>query len=140
MMKTMYAILLSILTATIASAQIKPATVTLSGTIIHAVKSTPKVVRVNFLNPFQNNAKSASFDEQNNFCLQQEMLFTQNITIQYNGTFINLYVVPGDSIHVTIDADLLAKQDFEWVSFQGVHAVLTKQLNDWYHYASKIPY
>jgi len=139
-MKTMYVILLSLLSVTIASAQIKTGVVILSGTIVHAVKSTPKVVRVNFLNPFQNNAKSAAFDEQNNFCVRQEMLFTQNITVQYNGTFINLYVVPGDSVHITIDADLLDKPDFEWVTFQGDHAELTKQLNDWYHYASKIPY
>ncbi|SKA09754.1 TlpA family protein disulfide reductase [Sediminibacterium ginsengisoli] len=139
-MKNMYVLLLSVLILQTGIAQKNNATVTVAVTLINATAATPKAIRMNFLNPFQPNSQSAVFDRQNQLCLREAMLFTQNMTVQYNGTFINLYVKPGDSIHLTIDASLLDKRDFEWVSFQGEHAALSKQLNDWYHFASKLPY
>lgn len=57
------------------------------------------------------------------------MIFSQNMTIHYNDCFINLYVEPGDSIHLTIDASLLDKPGFAWLTIQGKDAAMREQLN-----------
>jgi thiol-disulfide isomerase/thioredoxin len=112
--------------------------VIISCKVIHVTDSTPKVFKVNFLNPFANRAQSAKLNERNEFSVRQEMLFTQNMTIQYNGTFINLYVSPGDSVDLIIDASLLRQPNFGWLTIGGDHALLSTQVNNCHSYLSRI--
>jgi len=114
--------------------------VIITGKIINGTSNTPKVLGVNFLNPFNNTRKSAEIDRQMQFAVQENMLFTQNMTIAYNNTFINLYVVPGDSIHLVIDAALLNTPNFKWLTIWGDHAKISTQLNLFHYYLSQIPY
>lgn len=68
------------------------------------------------------------------------MLFAKNITVAYNKTFINLYVAPGDSVHLEIDAALLDQPDFKWSHISGDHAGISTRLNLLHDALSKLPY
>ncbi|WP_199118927.1 TlpA disulfide reductase family protein [Pedobacter sp. ASV28] len=121
-------------------AQTSAKRVVITGKMINSTASTPKVLGVNFLNPFNNTRKSAEIDSQMQFSVQENMLFTQNMTLAYNSTFINLYVVPGDSIHLVIDAALLNTPNFKWLTISGDHAKISTQLNLLHYYLSQLPY
>lgn len=123
--------------ATTLAQSLQPGTVKITAQLIHADSSTPRAMVFNFLNPFIRLRKSAAFDEQNQLASSGEMIFTQNMTIQYNNTFINLYVQPGDSVHLLIDGALLKKKNFEWLSIGGDHATESTQVNLWHHYFSR---
>jgi thiol-disulfide isomerase/thioredoxin len=114
--------------------------VKITGQVLHVTSATPKVLGVNFLNPFDNVRKSASLDARSNFSVTGSMRFTQNLTIAYNNTFINLYVSPGDSVHLEIDGALLDQPDFKWLRISGDHAVASTQLNRLHAAVSKLPY
>lgn len=122
------------------AAPLHPKRVIITGTLVHAQINTPRVMVVNFLNPFIKGRKSAGFDEHNRLSVSEEMVFTQNMTIQYNDVFINLYVQPGDSLHIEIDGSQLQKKNFEWLTISGDHASLSDQLNKWHLFGSKMPY
>jgi thiol-disulfide isomerase/thioredoxin len=110
--------------------------VTVTATLTHADSTTPRAMVFNFLNPFIRARKSASFEESNQVKMSEEMLFKQNMTVQYNGTFINLVVNPGDSIHLSIDGSKLTKGKFEWLSINGDNAALSTEVNQWHRYFS----
>lgn len=123
--------------ATAQAQSLHPEPVKITAQLIHADSSTPRAMVFNFLNPFIRLRKSAAFDEQNRLASSGEMIFTQNMTIQYNNTFINLYVQPGDSVHLLIDGALLKNKNFEWLSISGDHATESTQVNLWHHYFSR---
>lgn len=111
-----------------------PKEVTVTAQLIHADSTTPRAMVFNFLNPFIRGRKSAAFDEQNRLAAFEEMVFTQNMTIQYNSTFINLLVAPGDSVHLVIDGSRLKEKDFRWLTISGDNALASQQLNRWHYY------
>ncbi|TDQ06221.1 TlpA family protein disulfide reductase [Pedobacter metabolipauper] len=123
-----------------ATAQLTPKRVIITGRIINSTAETPKVLGINFLNPFDKNRKSATPDSLMGFSVQEYMPLTQNMTIAYNDTFINLYVAPGDSVHLVIDAALLNQPNFKWLSISGDHAKLSTQLNLFHHFLAGLPY
>lgn len=123
--------------ATTRAQALHPEPVKITAQLIHADSSTPRAMVFNFLNPFIRLRKSAAFDEHNLLASSGEMIFTQNMTIQYNNTFINLYVQPGDSVHLQIDGALLKNKNFEWLSISGDHATESTQVNLWHHYFSR---
>ncbi|TDO20689.1 TlpA family protein disulfide reductase [Pedobacter duraquae] len=120
--------------------QIKAKRVIVTGEVINVTSTTPKVFGVNFLNPFEKTRKSASLDSTQHFAVQDSMLFTQNMTIFYNNAFINLYVVPGDSVHLVVDAAKLDQSDFKWLTISGDHAGLSTSLNSVHNFLAKLPY
>lgn len=122
--------------ATTRAQALHPEPVKITAQLIHADSSTPRAMVFNFLNPFIRLRKSAAFDEYNRLASSGEMIFTQNMTIQYNNTFINLYVQPGDSVHLLIDGALLKQKNFEWLSISGDHATESTQVNLWHHFFS----
>lgn len=114
--------------------QTKPVIITAS--LINADSTTPKAMALNFLNPFIKGRKSAAFNQDGWLSSSEEMLFTHNMTIQYNNVFINLYVQPGDSVHLQINGALINEPDFKWLSISGDHARISTQLNKWHRYFS----
>lgn len=114
--------------------QTKPVIIT--ATLLHADSTTPKAMVLNFLNPFIKGRKSAAFNQEGQLSSSEDMIFTQNMTIQYNKGFINLYVQPGDSVHLQIDGTLLDQPGFKWLSITGDHARISTQLNQWHYYFS----
>lgn len=120
--------------------QITEKQVIITGSLLNSDTSTPKVLAVNFLNPFDKIRQSASFNDDMKFSINGGMLFTQNMTIGYNGTFINLYVTPGDSVHLEIDAAQLKQPDFKWLKISGDCAEISTQLNQLHKYIHTQPY
>ncbi|HEX2848161.1 MAG TPA: TlpA disulfide reductase family protein [Chitinophagaceae bacterium] len=111
-------------------------TVTITASLINADSTTPKAMALNFLNPFIKGRKSAAFNQAGWLSSSEEMLFTHNMTIQYNNVFINLYVQPGDSVHLQINGAFINEPDFKWLSISGDHAHISTQLNKWHRYFS----
>lgn len=120
--------------ALLCAQSLTPKEVKVTAQLIHADSTTPRAMAFNFLNPFIRGRKSAAFDEQNRLAAFQEMVFTQNMTIQYNGTFINLLVAPGDSVHLVIDGSRLKEKNFRWLSISGDNGLASQQLNQWHYY------
>lgn len=124
----------------ISAQQIPGKPVTITGRIIYSDKSTPKVIKVNFCHPLKSYSKSVRLNENGAFSVQEEMIFTQNMTVQFDDFFINLYVQPGDSVHLTIDASLPRKANFGWLTITGDDAALSSQLNKCVNYLYKLPH
>lgn len=116
----------------------KPVTITVS--MAHITDSTPTVFAFHFVNPFYKQSPRIKLDDKGRLLVSGEMLFTQNITVQFNNVFVNLYVVPGDSVHLAVDAALLADKHFAWLSISGDHAALSEQLNKSHQYIMGLPY
>jgi thiol-disulfide isomerase/thioredoxin len=113
--------------------------VIIAGKVINVSKTTPKVIKFNFCNPLMSGGQSVQLNERNEFVASEDMLYTQNMTVNYLNYFINLYVQPGDSVHLTIDAALLNKPNFAWLSIQGDHAAISAQLNLCVNYLYHLP-
>jgi thiol-disulfide isomerase/thioredoxin len=69
------------------------------------------------------------------FCVARDYVFAQNITVRYGNSFINLYVVPGDSVFVAIDGSTFHRSLKDAVVFSGDHAEINQQLFPWTCYA-----
>jgi thiol-disulfide isomerase/thioredoxin len=69
------------------------------------------------------------------FCVTHDYVFAQNITIMYGNLFINLYVVPGDSVFVNIDGLKLQQRQSGVVTFSGDNVQICEQLFRWTDYA-----
>ncbi|MET0466784.1 MAG: TlpA disulfide reductase family protein [Chitinophagaceae bacterium] len=110
--------------------------VIITATLINADSATPRALVFNFLNPFVRARRSAAFEESNQLQIADEMLFMQNMTVQYNNTFINLLVKPGDSVHLTIDGGKLNKEKFGWLTISGDNARVSSEVNQWHYYFS----
>ncbi|MCG2615833.1 TlpA family protein disulfide reductase [Terrimonas sp. NA20] len=108
--------------------------VTITATLIKADSTTPRAMVFNFLNPFIRTRKSASFEGGDQLKITGEMLFRQNMTVQYNGSFINLLVKPGDSVHLEIDGSKIKKENFDWLTISGDNAQISTEVNQWHHY------
>ncbi len=107
--------------------RMKPVIIT--GNIINGTEKSPKALTFNFLNPVIDKAPSVEVTGSEQFRVQQDMLYTQNMTIHYANYFINLYVKPGDSVNLNIDASLVDKPNFEWLKITGDGARIKSQLN-----------
>jgi thiol-disulfide isomerase/thioredoxin len=108
--------------------------------MVHITDSTPTVFAIHFVNPFLQQSPRVQLNEKGALLVRGEMLFAQNMTVRYNNVFINLYVVPGDSVHLAIDAARLQENDFSWLTITGDHASLSTQLNKAHHYMASLPY
>ncbi len=113
--------------------------VIIAGKVIHTTDTTPKVLKFNFCHPLIRGAQSAQLDEKGEFRASQEMMYAQNMTVQVLGYFINLYVHPGDSLHLTIDASRLTEPDFAWLTITGDGAAISTQLNRVVNYLYRLP-
>ncbi|MDR0582227.1 MAG: TlpA family protein disulfide reductase [Prevotellaceae bacterium] len=69
------------------------------------------------------------------FCVAHDYVFAQNLAIQYDHTFINLYVAPGDSVFVTIDGSKFQQSPESALIFSGDNAEINEQLSRWSYYA-----
>jgi thiol-disulfide isomerase/thioredoxin len=69
------------------------------------------------------------------FCVAHDYVFAQNISIRYDNSYINVYVVPGDSVFVTINGSKFHRSLKDAVVFSGDHAEISQQLFRWTCYA-----
>ncbi len=116
---------------------IKPVIIT--GKVINCNDQTPRVIKFNFNNPLITGAQSVKLNDANDFMVRQDMLYTQNMTVNYSNYFINLYVHPGDSVHLIIDASLLNKGNYAWLAISGDRGLISTQLNLCVDYLYRLP-
>ncbi|KQB98844.1 hypothetical protein AQF98_21125 [Pedobacter sp. Hv1] len=119
---------------------IKVQQVVITGKVINTSTTTPKAIKANFFNPLKHNGLSVKLNDRYEFKVAEEMIFAQTMTVHYADYFIYLYVAPGDSVHLTIDATLLTKKDFSWLKITGDHGTISDQLNKANRYLDQLPY
>lgn len=113
--------------------------VVIAGKVINATETSPKVLKFNFCDPLISGAQSAQLDPNGEFRVSHEMMYTQNMTVHFLRYFINLYVQPGDSVYLTIDASRLNEPDFTWLTISGDHAAISTPLNLAVNYLYQLP-
>ena len=72
------------------------------------------------------------------FLTEHEYLFAQNLTIRFANKFITVFVHPGDSIFVTIDANEIQHNFNKAVTFAGNNSEFNEELFLWYNYSSHL--
>lgn len=113
--------------------------VVIAGRVINQTENTPQAIKFNFCNPLIPESQSVQINGDGEFIAKEFMIYTQNMTVNYFNYFINLYVEPGDSIFLTIDAMLLDKPNYAWLTIGGDHALLSTQLNLCTNFMYNIP-
>jgi thiol-disulfide isomerase/thioredoxin len=113
--------------------------VIIAGKIINQTAQSPQAIKFNFCNPLINGSLSTKINSNGEFNVRQDMLYTQNMTVFYTKSFINLYVQPGDSVFLTIDASQLNKGNYGWLTISGSHARISTQLNLCADYLYRLP-
>jgi thiol-disulfide isomerase/thioredoxin len=73
------------------------------------------------------------------FQVVHDYVFAQNLTIRYANSFINFYVIPGDSVFLTIDGLKVKQHQNDAVTFSGDNAQINEQLFRWTNYVYKLP-
>ncbi len=119
------------------SKDVKPVIIT--GKVVNVTSETPRVIKFNFIDPFIDGSLSVEISDSGEFRVQQDMLYIHNMTVNYSKHFINLYVQPGDSVHLVIDASLINKPKFEWLTITGDNALIKSQLNLCAYYMYTLP-
>ena len=97
-----------------------PKTTILSGEVIHRTSQTPSAVRIWFTDPVFKATQVCMLDSAGGFEAQANILIAQNHLLQYGDEFIQFYAVPGDSIHITIDAARFNRHH-DGITFSGDH-------------------
>ena len=99
-----------------------------------------EIVLINYCDNFSEERRFApSLTESNGyFQTEHKYVFAQNITIRIGNRFINLFIHPGDSVFVTIDANEIQHNYNNAVIFSGDNSTLNKELFLWHNYSSHL--
>jgi len=89
--------------------------------VVHNFQSGNNVLVVNYMNPLSDEVRFAQNLTESNgyFHTEHDYVFAQDITIHFGNRFISLFVRPGDSIFVNIDASELQHRFENAVTFSG---------------------
>lgn len=99
-----------------------------------------RVVTVNYCDPLDNKDKVArEVSPDGTFHTSYPMCFSQNITVNYGGRFINLFVHPSDSVFIEIDMDRYRSGGFDGVIASGSNAGINNLLPAFYDYMCRLP-
>ena len=95
-------------------------------------------VVVNYCNPLSDERRFAQnlIESNGYFQTEHEYVFAQDISIRFANRFIMLFVRPGDSIFITIDANEIRHNFDNAVSFSGDNAELNREMFLWRNYSS----
>lgn len=117
----------------------------IAGEVVNTDENSATTIRVNLCDPLEDNSSPTVLLRKNDwkFHVEYDYLFGQNLTIYYHNRYINLYVEPGDSIFIRIDAkELAANRPLDQaVQFSGDRAEVSRQIMNWCNYSyTKLPY
>jgi len=98
------------------------------------------VVLINYCDYFSDESRSATNLTETNgfFKAEHEYVFAQNMTICFADKFINVFVHPGDSIFVNIDANKIRDDFNNAITFSGDNSELNKELSIWCEYSFEL--
>ena len=105
--------------------------------VVNNFSDNAHLLVVNYCNPFCDERRFTQDLIETNGCFQteQEYVFAQHITIRFANRFINLFIHPGDSVFVSIDANEIQRNFNHAVTFSGDNQELNKELNLWISYS-----
>ena len=117
-----------------------PGRTVVAGRLKNLQAADGKVVTVNYCDPLDNKDKVArEVSPDGTFHTSYPMCFTQNITVNYGGRFINLFVHPSDSVFIEIDMDRYRAGGFDGVAASGSNAEINNRLPAFYDYMCHLP-
>jgi thiol-disulfide isomerase/thioredoxin len=116
--------------------ELQPKRTVIAGKVENMLENSTSLL-VNFCDPLSERYRVAQdlATSSGTFCVTHDYVFAQNITIQYDDSFINVYIVPGDSVFVTIDGAKFRQHKDDAVVFSGNNAEICEQLFRWTNYA-----
>ncbi|WP_029902978.1 TlpA disulfide reductase family protein [Prevotella sp. 10(H)] len=119
--------------------ELKPKRTVIAG-IVNNYSDKSSLIVVNFCDPLDNDRQSAQILSETNgsFHTEHEYTFAQNLTIRIANRFINLFVHPGDSVFVNIDADKIGPDLDNSVTFSGDNPELNREIFLWTNYSYQI--
>ena len=117
--------------------RLEPKRTVIAGVITHY---SGEVVLINYCDYFSDERRFAPdlTETKGFFKAEHDYIFAQNITIRFANRFINVFVHPGDSIFVNIDANEIKDNFNNAITFSGDHSELNKELSIWNAYSSHI--
>ncbi len=107
--------------------------------VVHNFSDAAKVLVVNYCDPLSDEHQFAQslIETDGSFHTEHEYVFPQNLTIRFANKFINIFVFPGDSLFVSIDANEISNNMANAVVFSGKNSKLNRELFLWTtHYYS----
>lgn len=105
-----------------------PARTIVAGQVINRSADDPGVMTWNLCDPIVDDRMGARLYDDGTFRFETDgITCLHNATLNY-GKFINFFVAPGDSVHLTIDAFKLRSGSSDAVRFGGAHAEENAQL------------
>lgn len=114
---------------------LQPKRTVVAGQVRNLQPKDNQVLTVIYTDPVLSNRSATRLAADGTFHTDGQMLFTQNMTINYAGRFINVMVSPSDSVFVDIDMDLYRKSDrCDGVTFSGRNDVEFNQKFPNFHY------
>ncbi|MDR3095226.1 MAG: TlpA family protein disulfide reductase [Bacteroidales bacterium] len=108
--------------------------------VVNNLSENSTVLLVNFCDPLSDVQRFAQdlIASSGSFHVVHDYVFAQNLTIRYKNTYINVYVAPGDSVFLTIDASKF-QHPTDAVTFSGDNAQINGQLFRWTEYVYHLP-
>jgi len=112
--------------------KLEPKTTVIAG-VVNNFSDKAHVLVINYCNPLSDERQFAqNLTESNGFFqVEHEYVFAQNITIRFANRFINLFVRPGDSIFISIDANEIQHNFKNTVAFSGDNSEVNRELFLW---------
>lgn len=92
--------------STLPAQNLQPQRTVVSGRIRNLQPSDNQIITVNYTDPITRSKSASRIAPDGTFHTFGNMHFTQNITVNYSGRFINLMVSPSDSLFIDIDMDM----------------------------------
>lgn len=119
--------------------RVEPKRTVIAGEVHNFSEGTAHVLVVNYCDPLSDERQYAQdlTETDGRFHTEHEYLFPQNVTIRFNNRFLNIFLFPGDSLFVSIDANEINNTIADGVEFSGKNAGLNRELFLWttYHYS-----
>lgn len=108
----------------------KRQTTVVVGQVINRSADDPAVVIWNLCDPIGDNRLAQRLSDKGTFRFETDGITDyHNATLVYGDRFVNFFVSPGDSVHLTIDASKLQSDGVAAIQFSGANAAENRELN-----------
>lgn len=141
-MKTFFSVILcSFLAINLSAKELSPRRTVVAGRVINTTSEDPKILSVSFFDPLnEDHTRGIKLGEDGKFHVEYPMYFSENIAVQYNDDFINLFINPSDSVYLEIDMAKFRNYDYNGLRFSGSGADLNNRFAKFYRHLSSLPY
>lgn len=108
----------------------KRQTTVVVGQVINRAADGSGVILWNLCDPISDNRLARRLADDGSFRFETDGITDyHNATLVYGDRFVNFFVSPGDSVHLTIDASKLQSDGVAAIQFSGANAAENRELN-----------